>query len=137
MASFVLKNAYALINSVDLSDHVDSITVNYSAELQDASAMGMASRAKKAGLKDWSLDITWLQDYAASKVDATLFPLVGTQFAIEVRGDAGSVSATNPKFTGNGMLESYQPIAGAVGAMAKTPTKIMGSDGVALARATS
>lgn len=137
MASFVLKNAYLLLNAVDLSDHVKQITVNYSAELKDKTAMSMAGRAKMGGLKDWSLDIQFLQDFAAAKVDATVFSIVGTQVAVEVRPDAGAVSATNPKFTGNGIIESYQPVAGTVGDEALTPVKMVGSDGVALARATA
>lgn len=137
MASFVLKNAYLLLNAVDLSDHVRSITVNYSAEIQDKTAMSNVSRARLSGLKDWSLDIEFLQDYAAAKVDATVFPIVGTQVAVEVRADAGAVSATNPKYTGNGIIESYSPIAGAVGDTAMTPVRMAGSDGVALVRATA
>lgn len=137
MASFVLKNAFVKINAVDLSANVKSVTVNYSAEIQDSTAMSQASRSRLAGLKDWSLDVEFFQDYAAGKVDATMFPIVGTQVAIEIRPDAGEVSATNPKFTGNGTVENYNPVAGSVGDVAMASTKLSGSDGVALARATA
>lgn len=137
MASFVLKNAFVLINAVDLSDHVKQVTVNYSAELKDKTAMSMNSRAKIAGLKDWSIDVQFFQDYAAAKVDATLFPIVGNQVAVEVRPDAGARSTTNPGFTGNGIIESYQAVAGTVGDEAMAPVKILGADGVPLARQTS
>lgn len=137
MASFVLKNAFVLVNAVDLSDHVKQVTVNYSAELKDKTAMSMNSRARLGGLKDWSLDIQFFQDYAAAKVDATVFTQVGNQIAIEVRPDAGARSTTNPGFTGNGIIDSYQPVAGTVGDEALTAVKVTGADGVPLARQTA
>lgn len=137
MASFVLKNAFVLINAVDLSDHVKQVTINYSAEVLDKTAMSNAGRARLAGLKDWTADIQFFNDFASSKVDATIFPAVGTQIAVDIRPDAGARSVTNPSYTGNGIIDSYQPVAGAVGVVAETPVKISGSDGVALARLTA
>ena len=122
---------------MDLSDHVKSVKLNYSAELQDASAMGSTSKARKGGLKDWSLEIEFYQDYAAAKVDATIFPLVGTQTAIEVIPVKGTaVSATNPRYSGNGIVESYPPVGGGVGEMEMAAVTVQGSDGVPLTRAT-
>lgn len=136
MANRVITNAYVLINSVDLSSCVRQVTLNYSAEQQDDTAMGDSARSRIPGLKDWSLDIEFFQDYATSKVDATLFSLIGASpFAVEIRGDAGSVSATNPKYTGNAVLESYQPVAGTVGENQMAPVRLMGVG--ALTRATS
>ena len=116
MAEIVLTNAFVEINAVDLSDHVRSITINYAAEIKDKTAMGDTSRSRLAGLKDWSVDIEFNQDYAASEIDVTLFDLVGAAaFAVEFRPDAGTVAPTNPKYTGNALLESYPPISGNVG----------------------
>ena len=137
MASKVLTNAFVLINAVDLSDHVKSVTLNYSVEVQDKTAMTQFSRARLGGLKDWTLDIEFYQDYAAAKVDATIQPIVGTQVAVEVRSDTGARSTTNPGYTGNGLIDSYQPVAGQVGQMQMSAVKISCADGVALARQTS
>lgn len=136
MAKFVLKNAYLSINSVDLSNYVKSITLNYSAELMDNTCMGDTSKAKLLGFTDWSLDVTFAQDYATSKVDATLFGLVGgAAVNIEVRPDTAVASATNPKFTGAAFVTSYNPISGSAGQVAETSVKLEGSG--ALSRATS
>jgi hypothetical protein len=134
MAKLVLTNAMVLINAVDLSDHVDTVTVNYSAAEVDSTSMGQAGLSRLGGLKDWSLDVIFAQDYAAAKVDATLFPLVGTQVPIEVRPTNAARSATNPAYTGNGLLGSYSPMGQKVGALNVAPIKISGADGVALAR---
>jgi hypothetical protein len=61
--------------------------------------------------------------------------LVGTSTALEVRPDAGSVSATNPKFTGSGILESYPIVSGAVGDVSTTSVTFQGTGD--LTRATS
>jgi len=127
MAELVLKDASVVINSVDLSDHVSSVTVNYSAEILDKTAMGADSRARLAGLKDFSLDVEFNQDYAASEIDATLFPLVGAAaFAVVIKPTSGAVTATNPSYSGNALLESYSPVGGAVGELAKVSVSMPG-----------
>jgi hypothetical protein len=119
MATFVFTDGFVSINAVDLSDHVKSVTLDYSAEPQDDSAMGDTTRSRTGGLKDWSVSVDFHQDYAAAKVDATLFSLVGTTTALIVRPDnSDGVSATNPNFTGTGLLESYNPAGGSLGEMA-------------------
>ena len=74
MAKFVLTDAYVSLAANDLSDHVKSVTINYSADMQDDTAMGATSHARIGGLKDWSLDIEFHQDFAASNLDSILFP---------------------------------------------------------------
>lgn len=130
MAVIVLKNASVTINSVDLSDHVKSVTITYSAEVLDSTAMGATSKGKVAGLLDWNAEVEFLQDYAADKVDATLFPLVGAAaFAIHIKPDAGAIAETNPDFTGNAILPEYTPIAGTVGELMAVSVTFEG-DGV-------
>jgi hypothetical protein len=135
MATLVLTDADVVINSVNLSSAVRSVTVNYSAELQDETAMGDDTRIRLGGLKDWSMDMEFNQDFAAANVDATLFPLVGTTFAVEVKPTSGAVSATNPKYTGTGILESYPPLGNAVGDLATTSITIQSAG--TLTRATA
>ncbi len=138
MAKMVLKAAYLNLNSVDLSDHVESITINYEGKEVDATTMGDAAEWALPGLKNWSIDIDWAQDYAAGKVDATIWPLVGgATFAVEARPSTAVVSATNPKWTGTGRIFKYNPIAGSVGQLAKAKTTVAPGDGTDLVRATA
>lgn len=116
MAFLVLTDASLTVNDVDLSDHVKSITLNYSAEILDDTAMGATSKSRVAGLKDWSAEVEFLQDYAADKVDATLFPLVGAaSFAVHIKPKSGAIAVDNPDYTGNAVLGEYSPVSGAVG----------------------
>jgi hypothetical protein len=126
MANVVFTNAFVSLNAVNLSAFVRSVTLNYAAELQDDTAMGDSARSRIGGLKDWSIQIEFFQSYAAGAVDATLFNLVGSTFAVEVRHSAAAASATNPKYTGTGILESYQPVGGAVGENLMAPVVVQG-----------
>lgn len=127
MANRIIKNAYVSINAVNLSAFVRQVTLNWRAEQQDDTAMGDTARSRLPGLLDWDFDVEFFQDYAAAAVDATLFSLVGAApIAVEIRGDGAAVGATNPKYTGNAVLESYQPVGGAVGDNQMAPTRFLG-----------
>ena len=135
MANMVLTNAFVSINSVNLSAYVKSVSVSYKSEMQDDTAMGDTARSRIGSLKDYSLSIEFFQDYAAGAVDATLFSIVGSVVPIEVRGSSAAASATNPKYTGSAILETYQPVGGSVGDNLMAPVSMSGVG--ALTRATS
>lgn len=125
MANQMLYNAFVSINGVDLSSHVRSVQISYEANMLDDTMMGDATKSNKPGLKNWSITLEFEQDYAAAQVDATLFPLVGAAaFPIIIRPDAGVKSATNPEYTGNAVLENYQPVGGSVGELAMAPVTL-------------
>lgn len=123
-AHFVWKDPFVSINSVDLSDHVKQATLSYKSELQDDTCGGDNTRNRLGGIKDWTLTIEFAQDYAAAEVDASLFSIVGTSVAIEVRPTTAAVGATNPKYTGNSIIEEYQPFGGQIGAQAMAPVTL-------------
>lgn len=138
MAKIVLKDAYVSVNSVDLSDHVESVEVTYNADAGEATAMGDAAHNFLPALLNQGVSVTFRQDFAASKVDATLAPLVGAAaFAIEVRPTSGSVSTTNPKYSGNVILTDYAPIGGSVGDVLNAPVQFQPGDGTGIVRATA
>lgn len=124
MATLVLIDASLIVNAVDLSDHVRSVTLNYSADMVGDESMGDSTHIFKGGLKNWSMDVEFSQDFAANEVDATLFSLVGATFTVALKATSAVISATNPSFEGTGILESYNPISGAVGELAISPVTI-------------
>ncbi len=116
MAIHMLSNASVVVNGVDLSDHVASVTINQNTSELNPTAMGATGIARLAGLGDDSFEVEFWADFASAKVDATLSALVGAAvFTVVVKAVNTTVSATNPKFTGSCILTSYTPIAGAVG----------------------
>ena len=128
MASLVLKNVTILVNTKDLTAFLRSQTLNYGASEQDDTAMGDDSESVLPGLKNWSLDLEFNQDFAASEVDATLFPLVGADpFAVTIKPTSAAIGATNPSYQGNAILTSYTPLQGAVGELAKATVRLKGT----------
>ena len=127
MATLALTDCYVELATIDYSSHFTSATIDYSAELLEDTAFGDTSRSRVAGLKEWSLTLELNLDYASSSIDSVLFPLVGTSVAIEIRPTSGSVSSSNPSYTGNAFLESYQPINGSVGELATASITFTGT----------
>ena len=135
MGDFVLTNAKVTINSVDLSDHVEQVSFSYEAEGVDDTNMGDTTRVMLGGLLSYGVDITFSQDFAAAKVDATLFSLVGSTTTVVLVPVNTTVSSTNPSFTGTMLLTSYSPIGGTVGDKATAPVHF--DPAGAITRATS
>jgi hypothetical protein len=127
--------AVVSINSVALSDHATAATLEISYDDVDTTAFGDAVRTRIAGLGDATVNITWNQDYASSEIDATFNGIVGTVVAFELTPVSGSVSATNPKYSGNCLISSYTPISAEVGSLSTITTSWPVSG--ALTRATS
>lgn len=135
MATLVYTNAKIEIKGVDLSSHASEVALNYASETQDETAMGDDTRIRKGGLKDWSVDVTFHQDYAAAAVDATLFSVVGTTVCVEVRPQNICSTVTNPIYSGIAVLESYSPMSGSVGALLDAPITLQSAG--TLSRASS
>lgn len=127
MPVLALTNAHVSINSVDLSDHVKAVRINYEAEMLDDTTMGKATRTNMPGLLNWEIEVDFVQDFAAGEVDATLFTLLGngTPFPVAVRPVNTTVSATNPEFQGNAVLASYPPLGNQVGELAMVTARFV------------
>jgi len=115
LAKFVLNDASVTINSVDLSDHISSVTLDITADEVISTSMGDDFNTRLGGLKDGSLALEFQNDFAASEVDATLWPLLGTVVTFEVKPTSSAVSATNPKYSGSVLVNNVQPLANGVG----------------------
>ena len=135
MAVLSFKDCSVTVNSVDLSGKVRSVVLTYEVEAVDATVMG-GNRANIAGIQNNQVEITFAQDFAASNVEATVFPLVGTTTTIIVKPTSSAFSTTNPSYTVTGAyLANHTPInAGEVGALGETSLTFQGGT---LAKATS
>ncbi len=138
MAKFVLTDADVVIDGNNLSDHVESLTINHGVETPESTSMGDTTRRRLVGLLDWSIDITFRQDFtdASNTVDEILFPLVGAAaFVIVIKPTSAAVGVNNPTFTGTCLLQTYNPLAGTVADTAAANATFV-SDGT-LVRATA
>lgn len=118
MAKFVATDYSVTINGTPFSSSLAAVTLDITAEEQETTAFGDGYRTRIGGLKDGSVTLDFHQDFAAGSVDATLFPLLGTQATVVVKPTSGSVTATNPSYTALCLVTQYQPYASNVGELA-------------------
>jgi hypothetical protein len=116
MAIFLSNNVGVKINSVDLSDHVTSVTLNRTFDELEVTAMGDTAHKFVKGLEASSVTIDFLNDTAAANVLATLQAAWGTTVtAVFLQTKGTAVSATNPLYTVSILVNNTTDINGAVG----------------------
>lgn len=116
MAVFLNNKVGVKINAVDLSDHVTSITLNYAADELEVTAMGDTAHKFVKGLESGTLTVSFLNDTATSQVLQTLNSAFGTTVATKLIQEKGTaVSATNPVYEFDILVNNLTPINGAVG----------------------
>jgi len=116
MAIFLQNNVGVKINSVDLSDHITSVTLTQSFDELEVTALGDTAHKMVKGLEASTLTLNFLNDFAAASVQATLQAAYGTTVTavlLPVKGTA--VSATNPLYTVSILVNNLTPLNGAVG----------------------
>jgi len=117
MARIVLTNSSVTIGAVDLSAFISSITIETTVEAVSTTAMSSAGLTSQiGGLKTNTITLDFHQDFAASSVEATIFPLIGTATTVLIKPAVGATALTNPLYTISDVLvTSWTPISGGVG----------------------
>ena len=115
MAVFLNNGVSVTVNSVDLSDHVQSITINRNFEELDVTAMGDTGRKAVKGLEASSITIDFLNDTASGETLATLQAAWGTSVPVVIKQTSSAVSATNPSYTMTCLVNGTTDVNGAVG----------------------
>jgi hypothetical protein len=119
VAKFVATDVKVTINGTNLSDHIAQVSLEQTADEIETTAFGTEWRQRVGGgLKDASISIDFHQDFGAGSVDAILSPLFGSIATVVVAPTSGSVSATNPSFSGTFSVVQYSPVASSVGDLA-------------------
>lgn len=118
MAKFVATDYNITVGGDDLSASLAAVTLEISADEQETTSFGKTFRERIGGLKDASVSLDFHQDFGASAIDATLFPLIGGTVGIEIKPTSGSVSSSNPEYSFTALVTQYQPFANSVGDLA-------------------
>ena len=118
MAVYMSNGVVVTLNSVVLSDHVTSATINRVFEELEVSAMGDSSRKYVKGLETSTIALDFLSDTAASNVNATLQAAWGTTVTLTLKQTSAAVSATNPLYSTTVLVNNTTDINGAVGDIA-------------------
>lgn len=119
MAAIVLTAEYCTLGGNDIKTYAKKVELTV--EVADEEVTNFASSGWKevlGGIKSGTLAITLNDDVAASAIDSIIWPLLGTVVAFEVRATQAAVGTSNPKFTGNVLINSTK-IGGDVGSVAQ------------------
>lgn len=135
MAKLVLTNPSVSIAGTDLSTSISSVTLDTKYDIIETTSFGSTAKTRVAGLADNSISIEFFQDFAASSVEATIFPLLGTAASVVIKPVATTVSTTNPSYTVSALVSEWQPLKGGVGQLATA--SVTWSVSGAIAKATS
>ena len=125
MARIVLTNVKVMFTDntaalVDISDHIASVTLTSTYDVVETTAFSTdavpaAAKTRQAGLVDNSVTLEFHQDFAASSIEQTIYPMLGKISAIEVTPTDDAASATNPEYQFNAVVSEWTPLNGAVG----------------------
>ena len=116
MAVFLNNQVGVKVNSVDLSDHVNNVTINRNFDELEVTAMGDSGHRFIKGLEASSVTIDFLNDTATGSVLQTLQAAWGTNVTLVMLQNKGAaVSATNPLYTMTVLLNGTTDINGATG----------------------
>ena len=107
MAKLVLTDVSVTINGTSLSTSVSKAEIAVeSDDVETTSFGGSGWRTRVGGLKAANVSLSFMQDYAAASVDATLWPLLNTIGTVVITPAGTAVSATNPSFTFTCLINS-------------------------------
>jgi hypothetical protein len=114
MAIYLDNNVGLKIATVDLSEYVTSITLTQTFDEVETTSMGASAHQFSKGLESSTLQVDFLNDWAASKVQATLQAAYGTSVTaliVPVKGAVSTtISATNPLYTVSILVNNLTPV---------------------------
>ena len=116
MPKMVLLAQYVSINANVLNEYTKKAELTVEVEEKDVTNYAsLGWKEVLGGLKSAELGCEFFQYFAATKLDAIMWPLLGTVVPFEVRADQGAVSASNPAYTGSILINGWNPLTGSVG----------------------
>jgi hypothetical protein len=119
MAIFVATDFSVTINgSTALSSYLTQVELKSSANDVTTTSFGSTWVTRVAGLKEGTVTLAFNQDYAAATVDATLWPLLGSNATVVIKPSSSAVGTSNPAYTAVCLVTDLTPVSGQIGDLA-------------------
>jgi predicted secreted protein len=118
MPKFAATDFNVLINGSNFSTSLNSVELTLSADDLETTAFGGEWRTRIAGLKSGSITLNFMQDFGSASVDATLYPIFGSNATVVIKPTSATVSSTNPAYTAVALVTAYSPYSSSVGDIA-------------------
>jgi hypothetical protein len=114
MAVFVATDFKTTLNGTDISTWLTQTEMQFEVNDVETTTFGSTWRSRVAGLKTGTVNLQFNQDFAAAKVDATIYPLLGSIGTVVISPLSTAVSATNPSYTATVLINAYG-VSGQIG----------------------
>lgn len=121
MAKFVATDVTTTLNGSDISESLAQVELNITSDEVETTSFGTANagwRTYTGGLKQATVTLQFHQDFGASGIDSTLWPLLNTNGTFVIKPTSGAASATNPEYSFEALISQYSPVASSVGDLA-------------------
>ena len=117
MAKFVVTTNAVTLNGSDISSSCARAELVINAAEVDTTDFGSAGWTEViGGLKSGTVSLDFHSDFGAGAVSSLFQDLVGTIGTVTlVAGNGTAASATTPEYTATVLINSFTPVAGAVG----------------------
>lgn len=113
MAIYLDNQVGLKIATVDLSSYITAITLTQTFDEVETTVMGQTAHSFSKGLEASTLQVDFLNDWEAAKVQATLQAAYGTSVTaliVPVKGSPTVISATNPLYTVSILVNNLTPV---------------------------
>lgn len=118
MAKFVATDFKITLNGTALSPSINSVTLDINSNEVETTTFGSTYKTVVGGIVSGSAKLDFYQDFAAGSVDAQIWPLINTIGTLVITPTSATVSATNPSYTAQVLINAYQPINASIGDLA-------------------
>jgi hypothetical protein len=118
MAKFAATDYKITVNGTNFSTNLNSVELSIESDDLETTAFGGEWRTRIGGLKSGSVTLSFMQDFGAASVDATLYPLLNTLATVVVVPTSGTINSTNPSYTATCLVNQYSPFNSSVGDIA-------------------
>ena len=111
MAIFAATDYDVTVNSVNLSDHLNSVELSIDvAELDTTNFDSDGWTEVIGGRKSGTVSLNFMQDFAASEVEATIYPLIGSTTSLTIKPTSGAITSSNPGYIVTCLVKDWKPI---------------------------
>jgi hypothetical protein len=115
LAIYLSNTVQVTLNSIALTDHCTSATINRAFDELEVTAMGDTAHKFVKGLEASTITLDFLNDTATGEVLQTLQAAWGTTVPITLKQTSAAISASNPEYQATVLVNNTTDINGAVG----------------------
>lgn len=120
MAKFVLTEPVIVFAGSTVTSSAAAVTISLEVDDVETTAFGSSGgwRTRIGGLKQGTVDFEFHQDFGTGAIDSLFSSNFGGTAAVKVRSGTAAISATNPEFQFDVLVNKWNPIDGSVGDLA-------------------